>query len=109
MTAREIGMLYGEIETYKERTDEMNAHTPGPWKAETYQDGRTSILGSVKADSALVIADMVHSGRESSDARLIAQAPAMLEALRSFCSADNPAEFAAKVNTILAEIEGEAK
>lgn len=56
-------------------------HTPGPWTPQTYTDGRISILHSVKADSALVLADMVHTGREAADARLIAAAPDMLAAL----------------------------
>lgn len=58
--------------------------TPGPWKAQEYTDGRISIITNHTTDnSAIVIADMVHTGREMPDARLIAAAPLMVEALKN--------------------------
>lgn len=72
--------------SYTDQDFEQTAapHTPGPWKVETYRDGRVSVLGFVKADSALVVADLLNGNRyHREDARLIAAAPDLLAALQT--------------------------
>ena len=55
----------------------MSTHTPEPWKATRYGDGTYSIdAGTV---TVAVLTDL--SGEEGHNARLIAQAPAMVELL----------------------------
>lgn len=63
----------------------MNNHTPGPWTYEA-QDGVGShcVLAQVFAPDGTAIADIVSTAdgeQASANARLMAQAPALVEAL----------------------------
>lgn len=77
----------------------MNAnHTPGPWSIrDDDEDGVVSIVGNSKIVLALVRTATVEPG--DANARLIAAAPELLEALEPFGAIDLiesrlPAEFA---------------
>lgn len=91
----------------------MNAHThtPGPWKAigdEIVDHGNgVCDLGHVLASVRM------HNGEQEANARLIAEAPAMLEALRDAIrglDTDGQSSACASLNTtaraILARIDG---
>jgi hypothetical protein len=59
-------------------------HTPGPWTVDEIDVGRTAhILGGVSNFCAEIVATVALEGQESqANARLIAAAPDLLEALR---------------------------
>jgi hypothetical protein len=71
----------------------MSAHTPGPWSLTlgTLFNGKTYARAVVDRDGRSVrVSAMTLSGGDECDAnaRLIAAAPELLEALRAFCSQD---------------------
>lgn len=66
------------------------SHTPGPWEIERYSDGLIQIVGNVRAVSdheehVTTVVEAVTRGDEA-NARLIAAAPELLEALRACVS-----------------------
>lgn len=98
----------------KERSDSEARpnYTPGPWSAYTYEDGRISIIRYdyvTKAGShATVITDMVKTGHEEANARLIAAAPMLYALVRSWRNSGDPSlEFyEKKIDETIAQIEG---
>ena len=60
-------------------TDTRTAHTPGPWRYHVYDDGSSAIIPDV-GYQVCTMAE-VPPKRIQANARLIAEAPAMLEAL----------------------------
>lgn len=65
----------------------MSKHTPGPWEIERYSDGLIQIVGNariVSDDEEIVttVVEAVARGDEA-NARLIAAAPELLEALQA--------------------------
>jgi hypothetical protein len=59
-------------------------HTLGPWKFETSKSGFHKITKLLNDDDALIVDLMIHEGKEDealANARLIASAPELLEAL----------------------------
>lgn len=80
-------------------------HTPGPWKAETNfraNDWGVTILGHTTGASSIVVADMPlrfkghgpqsgHATQEYqwANARLIAQAPKMLDVIKTLAGQDH--------------------
>lgn len=99
-----------------------NAHTPGPWyiSPTNWEDCHAGIY-SEEANSYLAV--IVGTPNSEEDARLIAEAPAMLEALRAIrakaaeCGNDTSApdhvaalfyDIVEDANDILARIDGEA-
>ncbi|MDI3856369.1 hypothetical protein QK383_10405 [Pseudomonas aeruginosa] len=78
----------------------MRKHTPGPWEIERYSDGLIQIVGNIRAVSeheehVTNVVEAVTMGDEA-NARLIAAAPELLEALQvcieqitALCSADD--------------------
>ena len=60
------------------------AHTPGPWTAHTYEPetGREHVVTAGKQGHIPVCRTGRWDTASASDARLIAEAPAMLDALR---------------------------
>ncbi|MGS6394294.1 hypothetical protein ACVG01_17090 [Pseudomonas aeruginosa] len=62
------------------------SHTPGPWEIERYSDGLIQIVGNIRAVSdheehVTTVVEAVTRGDEA-NARLIAAAPELLEALQ---------------------------
>ncbi len=55
------------------------SHTPGPWEIDTQGDG---IYGAQRTVHAARICTLTHHSRMEANARLIAAAPEMLEALK---------------------------
>ena len=67
----------------------MSAHTPGPWKAQTFATSwKVWPISRRKADGSAVAYDCTEA-----DARLIAAAPELLEALRYLL--DNQGDYSA--------------
>ncbi|HGP1135696.1 TPA: hypothetical protein ACLF0I_003535 [Pseudomonas aeruginosa] len=78
----------------------MRKHTPGPWEIERYSDGLIQIVGDVRIvsddeENVTTVVEAVARGDEA-NARLIAAAPELLEALQvciqqitALCSADD--------------------
>ncbi|WP_241356379.1 hypothetical protein [Pseudomonas aeruginosa] len=63
----------------------MSKHTPGPWEIERYSDGLIQIVGDVRIvsddeENVTTVVEAVARGDEA-NARLIAAAPELLEAL----------------------------
>jgi hypothetical protein len=94
----------------------MSKHTPGPWQARGSTVLAKSRIGTncTDADVAVYGAPLVcESIRSDANARLIAAAPDLLEALRSLeLSADLPAMFndpvRVKARAAIAKAEGSA-
>lgn len=92
--------------------EQKAAHAPGPWVVESFIDSY-----EVVAEESLVTIAAVRrfSGREDANARLIASAPTMLEALRAVVATemylpDHPQRQAAYRNAraAIAKAEGGA-
>lgn len=78
----------------------MRKHTPGPWEIERYSGGLIQIVGDVRIvsddeENVTTVVEAVARGDEA-NARLIAAAPELLEALQvciqqitALCSADD--------------------
>ena len=61
----------------------MTAHTPGPWKVEVNPDDVSEVWGIVSAEGKEIVeTDAGFYPPSLNDARLIAAAPELLEALR---------------------------
>ncbi len=63
----------------------MSKHTPGPWEIERYSDGLIQIVGDVRIvsddeENVTTVVEAVSRGDEA-NARLIAAAPELLDAL----------------------------
>lgn len=90
-------------------------HTPGPWIAED-QSGKVPFWAIYGADHSAIVYGTLRGPEElAANARLIAEAPAMLEALRKVCKALNgrihsndALSAVAECAAILARIDGEA-
>jgi hypothetical protein len=99
----------------------MNKHTPGPWNPyfdETYgvlgpDKGRVAICMNLKGAHGL--AGRRHGDEVAANARLIAAAPDLLEALQGMESLatdvrrDDPAADLAKARAAIAKATGESK
>lgn len=91
------------------------AHTPGPWsRGPSYLGDGTCINGAgIYAGDFLVVRMPVKADRplpqKEADARLIAAAPALLEALRAFANltvnGEDHAAFATKYPALAAHVE----
>ena len=62
-------------------------HTPGPWEIERYSDGLIQIVGDLKVISDdeehfTTVVEQISATNEEANARLIAAAPDLLEALK---------------------------
>lgn len=68
-------------------------HTPGPWKAYRFSDkggvARIAIVGA-QPSSLIVAKTCAAEGEDEANARLIAAAPELLEALRGLLQAESP-------------------
>lgn len=71
-------------------------HTPGPWKAIAYQGHAATSIISDHAEQTIQIAECSGFGRHSNeclaDARLIAAAPDLVEALAPFVARNSSEE-----------------
>ena len=57
-------------------------HTPGPWKASIWKDGDSHQGNRIMAADGFEVANLSYTGaQEDQDARLLAEAPNMLDAL----------------------------
>lgn len=80
-------------------------HTPGPWSAED-QSGNVPFWAVYGADHSAIVYGTLRGPEElAANARLIAEAPAMLEGLRAFVEGRLTGDQA---RAILARIDGEA-
>lgn len=89
----------------------MDKHTPGPWVLNKAHSTRVDLINTRKGDAIgeIVFADV----RNPADARLIASAPLLLEALRDLLSAteetyDSRHEREAALDAIAKATGGEA-
>ncbi len=82
----------------KEMSETTN-HTPGPWAVEPRKDGRGYWIDSLSDGT---ICQVMHDEKAYADARLIAAAPELLEALRMLLNV-TPAEPPAAGKLIGAE------
>lgn len=69
-------------------------HTPGPWEIERYSDGLIQIVGDVRIvsddeENVTTVVEAVARGDEA-NARLIAAAPELLEALQNLDALRGP-------------------
>lgn len=74
-------------------------HTPGPWELCLGDEGRSSEIFVLREDDDQVLIADVHShvfGREHADARLIAAAPELLQALQDLEYAVEGLEYVQK-------------
>lgn len=60
----------------------MSKHTPGPWHVVEEMDDDGDVLYSIEADN-VPVADIYRKAEHEANARLIAAAPELLEALMS--------------------------
>lgn len=64
----------------------MNTHSPGPWRVESVIDNLSGgNLYNIVDANGLCLAGAVRAGKSKNNARLMAAAPAMLEALLEQC------------------------
>jgi hypothetical protein len=88
----------------------MSKHTPGPWTL-NQQRGRGNSLGRLfvraRRDDYCAIAHVCQRVEREANARLIAEAPAMLELLREFVSRfdDFDRECVDRAKALLARID----
>jgi hypothetical protein len=67
----------------------MTEHTPGPWMShvDNQSEYTHTITALVRPSTSPIIADIVKHPNSEADARLIAAAPELLEALRNILDA----------------------
>lgn len=65
----------------------MSKHTPGPWHVAEEMDDDDNVLYTVEADN-LPVADIYRKAEHEANARLIAAAPELLEALKELIAWD---------------------
>jgi hypothetical protein len=70
------------------RTDKLVGATPGPWhvEPEEWTEGRGIAICGKDGAVAIIDAEMAPNGEDYANARLIAAAPELLDALREFVS-----------------------
>jgi hypothetical protein len=61
----------------------INKHTPGPWEVVTFDDGPERAMG-------YIITNATYKGEIDANARLVAAAPELLEALERLAPKDGP-------------------
>lgn len=95
-----------------------NEHTPGPWPVERHYEAPNTYCPFITVGPAMIRftqgfdldTDAERCDRAEADARLIAEAPAMLEALRAVLpyikGSEVLAETEAQIRVILARIDG---
>jgi hypothetical protein len=96
----------------------MSKHTPGPWRLELVEDRSIKHLCPVDANDLSILTIVHHDETpfaavyKDADARLIAAAPELLEALREAADYtrhpdyDWPVEFSRRVSAAIAKAEG---
>ena len=90
----------------------MKQHTPGPWAIlERAEDSRTHISNGAHIVCTLGTTRTDGSPNHSANARLIAAAPEMLDALQAVCDACGASDtlLMAQVRAALAKAKGGAK
>ncbi len=81
----------------------MTQHTAGPWKVSGLRADQDGCLSVVSAETGFDVAELAYTnGPEEADARLIAAAPDLLEALYSMLNC----ERAARLGCEVPEMEG---
>ena len=66
-------------------------YTPGPWKTSIWKDGDSHQGNRIMAADGFEVANLSYTGaQEDQDARLIAEAPNMLDALKDVAAALAP-------------------
>lgn len=97
----------------------MSAHTPGPWSVYEDEDEPTLVVGHEKMPSyhiplwGRVLSETPPTEEDRANARLIAAAPDMLDALKAYIAADESGDHDSFVNAYegaraaIAKAEGE--